>query len=190
MAPRARRGQTDVDRLLYFIAAVVALLLVVPPAFGAAGVDLRDGTLLPEESEDDEDGVRILSAIGTDVAEDRSSLGVVELVITTRGESTVDLSEATVTWEGDQQYELTPPDVGVGQGSFTVEGDTVLGEATDRAILRFDLGTDDIDGADRFGERLEPGDTVRVSVVTDDGVRTSRTLRAPDPFPSGAAVSL
>ena len=65
-----------------------------------------------------------------------------------------------------------------------------LGEPTDRAILRFDLGSDDLAGTERFGERLEPGDVVELSVVTADGVRTSRTLVVPDPLPSGAGVSL
>jgi len=185
------RGQTDVDRLLYFIAGIVVLLAVVPAAFGAAGVDVRNGTLLAgAESESDTDGVRILSALGTDFAEDRSSLGVVEVVVTTRGDSTVDLSEATVSWEGNGQYELTPRDVDVGKGSFAIDGEAVLGERTDRAILRFDLGTDDLSTVGRFGERLEPGDTVRLSVVTAEGTRTSERLGVPQPLPSGAGVSL
>lgn len=190
MAERVARSQTEVDRLLSFIAVVVVVLIVVPAAFGVAGVDIRDGTLLADDTDAEPEGVRILSGIGTDITDDRSSLGVVELVVTTGGESTVDLTEATVTWDGDQRYELTPADVAVGQGSFSIEGDAVLGEATDRAILRFDLGTDDVSDLNRFGERLEPGETVQVSVVTGDGSRTSRTLRVPDPLPSGAGVSL
>jgi archaellin len=120
---------------------------------------------------------------------DRSSVGVVEVVVTSGG-SSVDLTEATVTWDGEQRYELTPQDTNVGQGSFSMTGNTTLDEPTDRAILRFDLGSDDLGGLERFGERLDPGETVEFSIVTADGVRTERRLVVPDPLPSGAGTSL
>jgi len=129
------RGATDLDRLLYFIAAVVAVLLVVPPAFGLAGFDVRDGTLIGGE-------------------------------------------------------EPPPAEINAGHGSFAVSGDTVLEDSTDRAVLRFDLGTSDLSGVDPFGDSLEPGDTVTVSVTTAAGAGTSRVLTVPDPLPSGAGVPL
>lgn len=184
-------GPTDIDRLLYFVAAVVAFLVLVPAALGFAGLDVRDGSLLDSADDGaDAEGVRILTAFGTGIDGDRSSVGVVEVVVTSASGSTVDLSEATVSWDGSERYELTPTDISVGQGSFSLSGETVLAEPTDRAILRFDLGSDDLEGLDRFGERLEPGETVQLSVVTGDGVRTGRQLVVPDPLPSGAGVSL
>lgn len=190
MAGDRSRGGTDVDRLLLFIAGVVAFLVVVPAVFGFAGVDLRNGSLLSEDATAEQEGVQILSAFGTGIDEDRSSVGVVEVVVTSAGGSTVDLSEVTVSWEGEERYELTPPETNVGQGSFTLSGNTTLSDPTDRAILRFDLGSDDIGGVGRFGERLEPGRTVEFSIVTAEGEQTSRTLVVPDPLPSGAGVSL
>jgi len=188
MASDARRASTDIDRLFYFVAAVVATLLIVPTALGYAGIDVRDGSLLATDDEP-ADGVQILTAFGTGIDEDRSSVGVVEVVVTSSGDR-VDLTEATVTWDGAERYELTPRETNLGQGSFSLTGNTTLDEPTDRAILRFDLGSDDLGGVERFGERLEPGETVAFSVVTADGVRTQRTLVVPDPLPSGAGVSL
>jgi len=184
-------GPTEIDRLLYFIAAVVAFLVLVPAALGFAGFDVRNGSLLGgADGGTDAEGVQILTAFGTGIDGDRSSVGVVEVVVTSGGGSTVDFSEATVSWEGSERYELTPANVNLGQGSFSLSGETVLAEPTDRAILRFDLGSDDLEGVDHFGERLEPGETVQFSVVTEDVVRTGRQLVVPDPLPSGAGVSL
>ena len=187
MAGDAGRGSTDIDRLFYFIAAVVAAFLIVPTALGYAGLDVRDGSLL--NTDDSEGGIQILTAFGTGIDVDQSSVGVVEVVVTSGG-SSVDLTEATVTWDGEQRYELTPQDTNIGQGSFSMTGNTTLDEPTDRAILRFDLGSDDLGGLERFGERLDPGETVEFSIVTADGVRTERRLVVPDPLPSGAGTSL
>lgn len=185
------RGATDLDRLLYFITAVVAVLLVVPPALGLAGFDVRDGTLIGGEEPPpaDVDDVQILSAFGTGINENRSSVGVVELVVAT-GNQSIQLQDVTVVWENGQRFELTPAEVNAGHGSFAVSGDTVLEDSTDRAVLRFDLGTSDLSGVDPFGDSLEPGDTVTVSITTAAGAGTSRVLTVPDPLPSGAGVPL
>jgi len=184
-------GQTDLDRLFYFVAAIVAFLVVVPTTLGVAGLDVRDGSLLSGGgAESAPEGVQILAAYGTGIDGNGTSVGVVEAVVANGGGSTVDLSQATVTWEGRQRYELTPHGVDVGHASFNVTGDVVLAESTDRAILRFDLGSDDLAGVDGFGERLAPGQTVTVSIMTDDGVRTNRELVVPDPLPAGSGVAL
>jgi archaellin len=184
-------GQTDVDRLFYFVAAIVAFLIVVPTTLGVAGLDVRDGSLLGGNGpESGPEGVQILAAYGTGVDDNATSVSVVEVVVANGGGSTIDLSEATVTWDGGQVYELTPRGVDAGHASFDVTGDVVLAEPTDRAILRFDLGSEDIAGVDRFGERLAPGQTVTLSIMTDDGVRTNRELVVPDPLPGGSGVAL
>lgn len=185
------RAATDIDRLLFFIAGVVVLVLVVPPVLGMVGIDVRDGSVAEDDGPlADAEGVQILSAFGTGIDENRSSIGVVELVVGTDNETSIQLDEVTVTWENGQQFELTPPGVNAGHGSFNVSGDPTLDEPTDRAILRFDLGTDDLPGVARFGDRLEPGDTVRVTVTTGDGDQASRVLTVPDPLPPGAGVTL
>lgn len=59
----------------------------------------------------------------------RSSVGVVEVVVTSGG-SSVDLTEATVTWDGEQRYELTPQETNVGQGSLVVPDPLPSGAGT------------------------------------------------------------
>jgi archaellin len=185
------RGQTEIDRLFYFIAGVVAFLVIVPAVAGVAGIDIRDGSLVGEQTQDSEnDGLRILSAYGTEINDDRSSIGVVEIIVTASDGSNIDITGATVSWDGADQYELTPAGVDVGDASFAVSGDTELTGTADRAILRFDLGSDDLSDADRFAERLAPGQTVTVSIETDDGNTVTQTLEVPDPMPPGSGVSL
>jgi len=68
---------------------------------------------------------------------DRSSVGVVEVVVTSGG-SSVDLTEATVTWDGEQRYELPPQETNVGQGSLVVPDPEVSGEV-DSLVQTHDL---------------------------------------------------
>ena len=49
-----------------------------------------------------------------------------------------DLTEATVTWDGEQRYELTPQDTNVGQGSLVVPDPEVSGEV-DSLVQTHDL---------------------------------------------------
>lgn len=187
-----RRGQAGLDRLFVFIVVIVAALVLVPTAFGLAGIDIRDGSLLGSDAGADDDTAPfvVLGAYGGAVDDNRSSLGTVEVLVGGAGGSAVDLTGMTVSWAGGGTYELTPPGVGAGEASFAIEsvsGSTVLSNASDRAILRFDLGTEDID-AERFGERLEPGDSVDLTLATDGGKTVRVTAVVPDPLPGGTAV--
>jgi archaellin len=183
--------QTDIDRLFYLVAGVVAFLVVVPAVAGVAGFDIRDGSLVGDQSQESEnDGLRILSAYGTEINENRNAIGVVEIIVTASDGSDIDITGAAVSWNGAEQYELTPTSVDVGDASFSVSGDTALSGTADRAILRFDLGREDLSDTDRFGERLEPGQTVTVSIDADDGSVATRELVVPDPLPPGSGVSL
>lgn len=183
------QAQTDVDRLFYFTTGVVAFLVIVPTVAGVAGLDIRDATLLDDPNrESEQEDIQLLSAFGTEIDDDE--VGAVEIVVSAREDAEVDLSQVSVSWTESQEYQLTPPNVGAGDASFAISGDSLLNESRDRAILRFDLGTDDLSDADRFGERLEPGQTVQVSVVTEDGSRVTRELAVPDSLPSRPAVLL
>lgn len=191
-----RRGETDLQKLLAFIVGVTAVLVVVPAAFGLAGVDIRDGSVgtgdgaptLDADEEPEDGALLVLSAFGTEINADRTTVGVVELVVTP-ADDTVELDDVTVTWDGADRYELTPTHVGAGDASFGVQ--TTSGESSlqpgERAFIRFDLGTDDL-GVQRFGDRLEPGDTVTVTVTTGDGAETTETVTVPNPLPPGSAV--
>lgn len=189
------RGETDLQTLLAFIVGVAVVLAVVPAAFGLAGIDVRDASFGSDDApasdageELDDGALLVLSSFGTEINEDRTSVGVVELVVTP-SDDTVEMDDVTVTWDGADRYELTPTHVGAGDASFGVE--TTSGESElqpgDRAFLRFDLGSDDLD-VQRFGDRLEPGDTVTVTVTTGDGAETTETVTVPDPLPPGSAV--
>lgn len=190
------RSQADVDRLFLFVILVVGVLVVVPTVLGAAGVDVRDGAWLGNNSADEGERAQtgtlvVLSTFGTDIGDNRSSVGVVEIVVTAN--ETVDLTELTVGWRSEERYELVAPSVDAGDGSFSIvnSNQTTLGGDRERAILRFDMGAEDLDSADQFGDQLEPGDRVELSFVTDDGEETLRTLVVPDSLPErGQAVSL
>jgi len=45
----------------------------------------------------------------------------------------------------------------------------MLNRSGDRAVLTFDLGSDDVEGIDSFGRRLESGDAVTLELTTDSG---------------------
>jgi len=188
------RGQADVGRLFAFIVAVVAVLLVLPVVLGLAGVDVRDTSADGNESvpANETEPVVVLGAYGTALDDNSTSFGSVDVLLGT-GNRTVDLTEMTVRWVGADSYELVPPGVDVGDASFTFErvsGGTTLRNASDRAVVRFDLGTNDTAGAQRFGERLRPGDTVQLTFTTDGGRTTRVEVRVPSPLPAGTAVRL
>lgn len=190
------RGQSELETLLVFIVGITVVLAVVPAALGLAGIDIRDASVGGTDTAPGGDGsdleegaLTILSSHGGEINDDRSSIGTVELLVAPSSEA-VDLDDVTVTWDGEDRFELTPTHVGAGDASFgteTTHGDALLEEG-DRGFLRFDLGSDDLGDVQRFGDRLEPGDTVTVTVTTGDGAETRETVTVPDPLPPGAAV--
>lgn len=184
-------GQASVDRLLGFIVVVVAVLVVVPTAFGFAGVDLKNASLGNGDDSGPADGpIVVLATYGTAIDDQRTSVGAVEVLVTTGGPE-VDMSQVTVSWENGGSYELTPAGTDVGDASYALsvlDGEQVLQESGDRALLRFDPGTDDVEGAGSFGERLQPGQTITLTLTTADGQTTTVTVTVPSPLPDRSAV--
>lgn len=190
------RGQSGLEKLLVFIVGITVVLAVVPAALGLAGIDIRDTSVggtdtVPggDDSDLEAGALTMLSSHGGEINDDRSSIGTVELLVAPSSEA-VDLDDITVTWNGGDRFELTPTHVGAGDASFgteTTHGDTHL-EVGDKGFLRFDLGSDDLGDVQRFGDRLEPGDTVTVTVTTGDGAETRESFTVPDPLPPGTAV--
>jgi hypothetical protein len=151
------------------------VLAVVPFALGIAGVDVRTA------GDSSASGLPVvLSAAGDSPDEQNTTLGRVDLQVASGTHSEpVDLERVTVFWVANQTYRVTAPDADrPGNGTFAIDGDTVL-EDGERATLHFDLGTDDIDGADPFGGRLGVGESVTVFVVVGDR-SVERELTAPD----------
>lgn len=187
----------EVGKLLAFVVGITALLVVVPAAVGLAGVDIRDGSLPWEDEDATEFGTNetllVLSAHGYEVDDEGTSVGVVELLVAPAGEEEVDLDRLRVTWTDHHTVELTPRLITGGDASFDAESlhsERVLRDASDRAVVRFDLGSDDVEGLEQFGARLEPGDEVTVRFEADGEVYAERKLLVPDPLPSGPAVRL
>jgi len=190
----AGRGQADIARLLAFIVGVTALLVAVPFVLGLAGIDIRDSSVgSPGSSVDDEleeGSLIILSTHGTEINDERTAIGVVEVLVAASGED-VNLDDVTVTWRGTDTYELAPAYVGNADASFgvrTFEEGTTLDASGEKAVFRFDLGTGDLDAPQRFSDRLEPGDEVAIRVTTGQGAETTTTVTVPDPLPPGSAV--
>lgn len=181
-----RRAQSGIDRLLIFVVAVLALLFVAPHVLGFAGIDIQERAGGPPEPNSESD-LTILSARGDAVAIDGSSIGVVRLVVSPNpGRTPVDLSEGMAMFVGGESYYLAPAGGG-GEGfdgTYAVEraggGSPVLDEATQRGVIEFDLGSDDVDEADEFGERLAAGETATVTLVTARGEAITRELRVPE----------
>ncbi|MFC7074756.1 hypothetical protein ACFQJ7_16180 [Halovenus rubra] len=185
-----KRGQAGVGRLLAFVIVITVIVAVVPAALGLAGIDVRNESPGETAVGDLDDGaLLVVSSFGSDINDDQTSVGVVELLVTPVGD-TVDIADVTVTWDGATQHTLTPEQIDAGGGSFGVE--MVRGEGSispsDRALLTFDLGSDDIENIQQFGERLKPGQTVTVTVTTGTGAETTETMTVPESLPQGTAV--
>lgn len=186
-----RQGQSDVGQLLAFIVGVTVLVAVVPVAFDVAGIDISDTS--PEENTTavDQGAVIVLSSYGSAIDDDRTTVGTVEMVVTPADEN-LTIGNMTVTWNGTDRYELTPPQVEGGNASFGVsplDNQTDL-QPGERAVVQFDRGTDDIEGTEQFGDRLTPGETVRLTLATGTGTETTLTLQVPETLPSGVSVRL
>lgn len=187
------RGQSGLDRLVLFVLLLVAILLVAPPALEFGGIDVREpqtGTPVPVE-------LTVIGAEGTAIDDGRSSVGTVRVVLANTGQPDVDMSEFTVTWVGNGTHTLVPAGSDrEGDGEFTVgrlddeQSGTVLSSVDERGVLEFDLGTDDVEGIEPFGQRLRPGERVTVTLTTSDGMSETKVLLVPDRLPANGSVSL
>jgi archaellin len=191
--PTDGRGQSGLDRLVLFVLAVVVVLLVVPVGLGAVGLDVRgsDGS--------DTGGPARLTVLGAagDTAGGNSTVGTVRIVVSNTGGGRIDPSRLTATWVGNGTYRVVAADAsGDADGSFTVEpldpdrGGAILDDHSDRAVLTFDLGTDDVRGAAEFANRLRPGGTATVSLTTPDGSTARAELTVPAPLPTDSRFAL
>jgi hypothetical protein len=189
-----RRGQSGLDRLVLFVLAVFLVVLVTPTVLQFAGIDVRE----PQgDSAGESAQLTVLGTEGGAIDGERASVGEVRVVVTNTGGGEVDPADLSVTWVGNGSYDLvaagTDRDA---DGTFTVSpldesrDDAVLRDHGDRAVLTFDLGDDDVAGADEFGSRLRAGETATVSLTSPDGATVTTGLFAPDPLPDGDGITL
>ena len=192
-------AQSGIDRLMLFVLAVLVVVFATPFVLGAAGIDVRAppaggtaGTASPP-------ALVVLETSGTAVDVSDPSVGVVRMVVTTSGDQPLDLSDATISWsDGGGAYTLVHTS-GAGQaadGQFSASlvranrTGTTLSQWSDRGVLRFDLGSDNIGGIDEFGTRLQPGETVTVRLTTAAGQTTTTNLTVPGQISSGGTIPL
>lgn len=188
--PSRDRSQSGLDRLLLFVVLVVVLVVVAPYVLGFVGVDVREDEVPDGVAAPDHD-VSILAVRGEAIDTDRSSVGAVRLVVSpSPGREPVDLREGTAIWIGDRTYDLAPAGATAEEadGQYQVEaadgGSPVLESPTDRGVLRFDLGTDDVAEAEEFGDRLATGETATVVLVTPRGETLTRRVTVPERIPA------
>lgn len=187
------RAQSGLDRLLLFVLAVVAVLVVAPHALGLAGIDVGPRPTVEETTTADHDVV-VLEARGTALEGD--TVGAVRLVVTPApGREPVDLQEHLAVWTADRTRYLSAgggekTDLDGAYRAAAIDGEgAVLRSATARGELVFDLGDDDVAAVPEFGRELEAGQTVAVTIVTPRGETSTRRLVVPDRL-SGETVPL
>lgn len=189
---RDTRGQSGLDRLLLFVVFVVALVAVTPFVFELGGLDLRGGeTASADPSTPDEltaeGSIVVLGVTGDTAGFGGEEIGAVRVVVTTTGTEPLDTAAWTATWLGPNgKYRLLP----TGQGGVGTDGVFRVDGSEDRAVLIFDLGLDDADGAEEFSRRLNEGDTVTLSLTTSDGTTTTVTLDVPQSLGDEETVQL
>lgn len=178
------RAQSGLDRLLVFVLAVVAVLVVAPHVLGLAGIDVGPRQTVDDGTTADHDIV-VLEARGTAVEGD--TVGAVRLVVTPAPDRTpVDLAGQLTVWVGGRTSYLSPTggegaDLDGRYRAAVLDGDgAVLSSSTDRGELVFDLGDDDVADVPEFGRPLAAGETVAVTVVTPRGETLTRRLEVPE----------
>lgn len=207
------RGQSGLDRLAVFVVAIVIFVLVTPFILGFVGIDVNEQTDPSPEADGPREPLLVLGVRGDAIAdssgepsENRSAsaiaanrtIGSIDIILSATERGTpLDLTNSTVVWVGDEVYHLRPKGEvsAADDGQYDIEVDgagsppIVLEETTKRATLRFDLGSDDVDGISEFGSRLHTGESVTISIATDSGTVT-REFTVPSRLPASGAVGL
>lgn len=191
------RAQIGVGTLVVFLSMVLVAAIAAGVMLNTTGVidAMSQGT--GEETTD-----RVVVVASTGSATSEGSVGRVDLTVVPGPRAAgANLRNVTVTWVGPGgAYDVAHADAtGVdadGRFRATALSDSndslpVLDDAEDRAILTFDLGlTDDAPGAREFGERLQPGDVVTVTVTSGSGASTTTRLAVPRTVADGGTVAL
>lgn len=186
------RGQSGLDRLVLFLVFVVAVAAITPFVFQLGGTDVRgasdaDNVTPTPTGPATDDGIVVLTKTGETSGFGEDTIGVVRVVITKTSVKPLDTASMTVDWiDADGNYIL----VEAGNEASGADAKFSVDESDGRAVLTFDLGSDDADGVEEFSRRLEAGETVTVALTTGDGKTTTVTLNVPESLGEHSRVQL
>lgn len=184
------RGQSDLNTVVGFVVVLVVVLLVAPVVLGFLGMPVREGGSLSGSASVQQSAspsVVVLGVEGTAVSQ--ASVGAVRMVVT-RGEGQGDVAfdDVTVTWtDPSGSYNVAAGTAGAPgvDGTFHAQplgnlSQPRLSVFGDRVAVRFDLGPNNVQRAEEFGQRLPAGAAVSVTFVTNEGAVTEVRFRVPE----------
>ena len=192
---RTSRGQSGIDRLLFFIVGVVLLVAVLPFVLQFAGTPVR-GPAATGDAGSDATELRILAVQGADVKND-GSIGSLRVVVTgTGGADTFNLQSATLIYSADRAYHLFATSGNAnGDGVFRASADgpdaedaAITGPLA-RGVFTVDLGSNEVPRIPSVGQRLRPGQQVTVTVIAPGGAAVTRNVTVPEDT-GGSSVPL
>jgi flagellin-like protein len=216
----SERGQVGIGTLIVFIAMVLVAAIAAGVLINTAGF-LQSKSQATGEQSSKQVSDRLQEVVTTGlVNDDTNSVKIVNVTVTqSPGAGEIDLTNATVTWVGeDNSYtyvygtvtadDSDNPDLSGADEFFTVdvvrnEGDsantdaTVLNDPDDRFILSFDLdgANDDAtgtgDSAENQGsDNLVEGEAVTLKINTQAGGTTTIRFTVPESLGQKSSVLL
>ncbi|WP_394348276.1 archaellin/type IV pilin N-terminal domain-containing protein [Halorubrum sp. SD626R] len=171
------RGQVGIGTLIVFIAMVLVAAIAAGVLINTAGFLQTQAEATGEESTSQvSDRLQIVSTSG-DVDGSQNIQNVSFIVATSPGSGAVDLNQTSVEFVGEQgqdRFEIDYSSVG---SSIIGAESGVLTDNSDRAELKFQIGT--TTGFNDYTSALSEDETVTVTFTTASGASTVKEIRVP-----------
>ncbi|MFB6222587.1 MAG: archaellin/type IV pilin N-terminal domain-containing protein [Haloarcula sp.] len=195
------RGQVGIGTLIVFIAMVLVAAIAAGVLINTAGFLQNSAEATGQQSSDSTTNrIQIVGMTG-DHFTGNSEVGVVNITVKRApGAGNVDLHKTTVQWIGPSgtYYQLASGGAeGNPDGRFTIStvqdndaSQPVLNNIEDRFKLTLDLGSQDVSGAETFGEPLPEGDTATLRISSPAGGMTTEEVVVPKTLSGESSVTL